>query len=162
MKDIVITKDQWVYFNSALEIYIQKGPREMSYWLNMYRVTVQEITTITTMGVDDLTYSISESQIFLDWWNSLIKSWPEYMQSSIEVDKFMSVDTTIWGLVSVCSDLLDNDFFDDSIERESVNADLGYYNCKREFFISADEFDKSLLKIHQKRLNELYELGDRR
>ena len=71
-------------------------------------------------------------------------------------------DAVVEGLVNTCSELLDNDFFDDPIERESVSADLGYYNCKKEHKIPADAFDRELYETHMKRLNELYELGDRR
>ena len=72
------------------------------------------------------------------------------------------MDDTIEKLVDVCSDLLDNSLFDDPEEREGISADLGYYSCKKEYKLPVDPYDKDLYGILYKRLQDLYERGDRR
>ena len=71
-------------------------------------------------------------------------------------------DNTIEHYIDACTALLDNRFFDDDLERESISSDLGYYICKKEHNIPVNTFDKDLYKKYMEKLSELEELGDRR
>ena len=85
---VVITKEEFRYFQTKVGEFIMKAPKDLGYWLNIYRAITTEIVTLENMGVDENTYSCSTAKLFFDWWEDLYNTWEEYMTSKIYYNRF--------------------------------------------------------------------------